>query len=183
MRATMPSAESDSGDGVAHNRISRQSTPLDLILIVDVDSASGVLEVADALVFVEVQQQEVTVEPVMNGDGDRNHWFAVAYMQAIAAGPAQPTIPVTRCRTGKQRSGYCNDPGFPMASCIGPSAGETTPEGPWLCEVKVMTLRPRPLSKLFYRMDACVWGHGVSSEAVVAVVDRALPRRFCRTRH
>jgi hypothetical protein len=51
--------------------IRRQSTRPDLILILDVDGTSGVLDVADALGFVEVQQQEVTVEPVVNGDGDR----------------------------------------------------------------------------------------------------------------
>jgi hypothetical protein len=63
MRATMASTESDSD---------RQKLHSDLILILDVDDPSGILDVADALGIVEVQQQELTVEPVVNGDGDRH---------------------------------------------------------------------------------------------------------------
>jgi hypothetical protein len=41
MRATMASAESDSDSAAAQNRVRRQSTRFDLILILDVDGASG----------------------------------------------------------------------------------------------------------------------------------------------
>jgi hypothetical protein len=68
MRATMASTESDSGSAAAHNRFYRQNVHPDLIFILGVDGTSGVLDVAGALGFVEVQQQEVTVEPVVNGD-------------------------------------------------------------------------------------------------------------------
>lgn len=64
MRATMASAESDSDSATAHHRISRQSTRPDLILILDVDGTTGILDIAHAPRFVEVQQQEVTVEPI-----------------------------------------------------------------------------------------------------------------------
>jgi hypothetical protein len=50
----------------------QQNTRPDLISIRDVDGTSGLLDVADALGFVEIQQQEVTVEPVVNGDEDRH---------------------------------------------------------------------------------------------------------------
>jgi hypothetical protein len=53
----MASAESDSDSTATHNRIRRQSTRHDLILILDADGTSGVLDVADVLGgFIDVQQ-------------------------------------------------------------------------------------------------------------------------------
>jgi RimJ/RimL family protein N-acetyltransferase len=51
------------------------------------------------------------------------------------------------------------------------------PEVPGFCGVKVMTLRGRPVSNLFYRLDPCAWGQGVGSEAAAAVVE------WCRQVH
>jgi hypothetical protein len=62
MRATMASAESDFNNAAAHNLIA------DNVWSLDIDGTTGVLDAADALGFVEVQQQEVTVEPVVDGD-------------------------------------------------------------------------------------------------------------------
>jgi hypothetical protein len=56
MRATMASTESDSGSAAAHNRFCRQNVHPDPILILGVDGTSGVLDVADALGFIDVQQ-------------------------------------------------------------------------------------------------------------------------------
>jgi hypothetical protein len=58
MRATMASAESDSDSGAAQNRIRRQSTRF----IFDLDPGyrwrQWLLDVADALVFVEVSSRK-----------------------------------------------------------------------------------------------------------------------------
>lgn len=48
------------------------------------------------------------------------------------------------------------------------------PEVLGFCGVKVMTLRGRPVSNLFYRLDPCVWGQGIGSEAAAAVVEWSL---------
>ena len=66
----MASAESDSDSATTHNRSATKYTPRP-----DLDPGcrwhQWVLDVADALGFIEVRQQEVTVEPVVNGGADR----------------------------------------------------------------------------------------------------------------
>lgn len=50
-------------------------------------------------------------------------------------------------------------------------AGRTDPTVLGFCGVRPMLLAAAPVLNLFYRFDPAVWGRGIATEAVTAVVD------------